>query len=383
MKHRSILIVGAGFSGAVVARELAEAGFSCQVIDRRPHLAGNCHTARAEDCAIMEHRYGPHIFHTSDTNTWKYVKRFAEFMPHTHRVKASTSRGFFNLPINLQTINEFFGTKHNSDEARLFLQQISDTSIDKPRNFEEQALRTIGQELYETFFYGYTRKQWGCEPKELPAGIFNRLPLRFNYDDHYYHDTHCGIPRDGYTSMVARMLDHPLIRIQLSQSYETSMRESYTHTFYSGPIDGFYDYCYGGLGYRSVRWERQVVKGSYQENPQVNYPELTQPFTRIHEHKHFSPWEKHELSSVFTEYSLETGPDDEPAYPKRLSRDIKLLQSYETLARQEENLSFIGRLGTYRYLDMHVAISEARLAAKSFLSGFSNPQTNYAHERPA
>lgn len=368
MRDLSILIVGAGLSGAVIARELAEVGISSLVIDRRSHVAGNCHTARAEDCGVLEHCYGPHIFHTSDFDTWQYIQRFGEIVPFTHRVKASTSRGFFGLPINLNTINQFFGTKLKPDKAEIFLKDQADRSIVHPNNFEEQALKSVGRDLYETFYYGYTRKQWGCEPRELPASIFRRIPLRYNYNEQYYPDTYCGIPREGYTTIVERILDHPLIGVELNQSYEPSMRNGYNHIFYSGPIDTFYEHRFGRLGYRSVLWKREVVKGEYQGHAQINYPELARPFTRKHEHKYFAPWEKHEYSSVFTEYSHETGPDHEPAYPKRLSNDLQKLSIYQSLADQEERLTFVGRLGTYRYLDMHVAISEARLTATNYLS---------------
>ena len=368
MRERTVLIVGAGFSGSVIARELADAGISSLVIDRRPHVAGNCHTERAEDCGVLEHCYGPHIFHTSDLDTWQYIQRFGEIVPFTHRVKSSTTRGFFDLPINLNTINQFFDKNLNPHEAEIFIKDQADHSIVIPKNFEEQALKSIGRELYENFFYGYTRKQWGCEPRELPTSIFRRIPLRFNCNENYYLDTYCGIPREGYTNIVEGILNHSLIRVELNQSYDSLMRDRYNHIFYSGPIDTFYEHRFGRLGYRSVFWEREVVKGQYQEHAQINFPEIKYPFTRKHEHKYFAPWEKHEYSSFFTEYSKETGPSDEPAYPKRLSDDLKMFSKYQVLADQEECITFIGRLGTYRYLDMHMAIWEARLAAKNYLS---------------
>ncbi len=368
MKPHHILIVGAGFSGAVIARELADAGVYSSVIDCRSHLAGNCHTARASDCGVFEHHYGPHTFHTSDLETWQYIQRFGKFMPFIYRVKASTNRGIFSLPINLHTINQFFGARFTPDEARTFLAGMAKNSIDHPQNFEELAIQTVGPELYKAFFYGYTRKQWGCEPRDLPSSIFRRLPIRYNYDDNYFSDPYCGIPPEGYTAIVERMLDHPLINVSLRQLYEPGMADAYKHIFYSGPIDAFYNYCCGHLGYRSVYWERLVFRGDYQGNAVINYPDLADSHTRVIEYKHFTAWEEHEYSSVYTEYSKETGPEDVPAYPKRLQSDLELLTRYQTLAGKEKHITFIGRLGTYRYLNMDRVIKEARQVADTYLN---------------
>lgn len=355
------LVVGAGFSGAVVARELAESGVarSVVVLDERPHVAGNCHTERDAATGVMIHRYGPHIFNTNREEVWEYVNRFDPFQPFINRVKAANSRGVFSMPINLHTINQFFGKQFSPNEAREFVASLGDQSISEPQNFEEQALKFLGKELYEAFFKGYTRKQWGCEPTELPASILKRLPVRFSYDDNYYNSKYQGIPTHGYTAVVEKILDHPAIEVRLSTRFTRELEADYAHTFYTGPLDAYFGFCEGRLGYRTVSFERIEAEGDYQGNPVINYPEESHPYTRIHEHKHFAPWESHERTVVFREYSRETGPQDPPYYPKRLAADKKLLQRYRRLAEQRTGVSFLGRLATYRYLDMEAVIAEA------------------------
>jgi UDP-galactopyranose mutase len=367
-KQRPILIVGAGFAGAVVARELAERGkIPSVVIDSRDHVAGNCHSVRAADTGILEHVYGPHIFHTSNRDTWDYVNRFGVFHPCVNRVKASTQHGIFSLPINLHTINQFYGKRLNPGQAEAFLASVADSSITAPANFEEQALKMIGRDLYEAFFLGYTQKQWGCSPRELPASILSRLPVRFSYDDSYYSDTFVGIPEAGYTRVIENMLDHPCISIRLSAPWDPAMQRDFDHVFFSGPIDAFFGYEEGRLGYRTVYWDRLVAEGDYQGNAVINYPGLEVPFTRVHEHKHFAPWETHNRTVVFTEFSKETTAVDTPYYPKRLRTDMTMLEKYQQRAAACPGVNFIGRLGCYRYLDMNVVIEEARRVARKFL----------------
>lgn len=353
-------MVGAGFSGAVLARQLAEiADIKSVVIDSRDHIAGNCYTERDEETGIMVHRYGPHIFHTNRADVWDYVNRFGDFRPFVNRVKASIDRGVFSLPVNLHTINQFFGTNLSPAEAREFVQGKADTTITEPANFEEQALKFIGRELYEAFFQGYTKKQWGSDPRELPAAILSRLPVRFSYDDNYYSSPFQGIPAEGYTAVIAKILDHPNIEVRLNTQYEHSMAGSFDHVFYTGPLDGYFGHRLGRLSYRTVFWEKKKSRGDFQGVAVMNYPDPEVPHTRIHEHKHFTPWENHDSTLAFVEYSKETGPDDIPYYPKRLSADKELLAAYIELARSEQNVSFLGRLATYRYLDMHQVIGEA------------------------
>ncbi len=357
---KKILIVGAGFSGAVLARELSRQGdLQVLVIDERGHVAGNCHTERDDGTGIMVHRYGPHIFHTSRRDVWDYVRQFSEFGPYVNRVKASISRGVFGLPVNLLTINQFFGKRFSPAEARAFVASLADSSIGEPRNFEEQALKLIGCDLYQAFFYGYTRKQWGCEPRELPASILKRLPVRFNYNDNYYDSRFQGIPVDGYTALMDRMLDHSSIEVKLNTAWDAGMAGEFDHVIFTGPIDQFYGYKYGSLGYRTVYWTRGEYSGDFQGNAVINYPGLEDPFTRIHEHKHFAPWEEHARTLVFTEFSKETSTGDIPYYPKRLAPDRELLSRYLEEAAHERHASFLGRLATYRYMDMDQVVGEA------------------------
>ncbi len=368
MAHSEILIAGAGFSGAVLAREIAEhSACRVRVLESRSHLAGNCHTERDAETGVMVHRYGPHIFNTNHEDVWHYIQRFGEWMPFTNRVKASTGRGVFSMPINLHTINQFFGKRLTPGEAREFVGSLGDPSIGEPANFEEQALKMLGRELYETFFYGYTRKQWGCEPRELPASILKRLPIRFNYDDNYYGTRFQAIPKEGYTAVIEQMLDHPSITVELGKVFDRGMLAECQHCFCSGSIDGFFDYCHGRLGYRTVEFEGYRGKGDLLGNAVINYPEPDVPFTRMHEHKHFAPWETHENSIAFREYSKETTAADTPFYPKGLAPDRALLSRYMEMANEVEKTSFVGRLATYRYLDMDQIIGEALDFSRIFL----------------
>jgi len=365
----TFLIVGAGFSGAVVARELAEAGISTKVIDQRPHIAGNCFTERDSETGILIHKYGPHIFNTNFEEVWAYVNRFAEFGPFVNRVKATTDKGVFSMPINLHTLNQFFDKNMSPAEAKAFVDELGDKSITDPQNFEEQALSMLGKDLYEAFFKGYTIKQWGEDPKDLPASVLKRLPMRFDYNDNYYNKKYQGIPLEGYTELVRAILDHPLIKVQLDTPYTKEASEGFDHTVYTGAIDRYFDYSEGQLGYRTVYWETETLVGDYQGVACMNYPDPKVPWTRKAEHKHFAPWETHEKTVVYTEYSKESTPEDELFYPKRLARDKEMLTLYEALAEKELHVTFLGRLGTYRYLDMDLTIKEAIAAARKLVVG--------------
>lgn len=370
-KH--IGIAGAGFAGAVLARELVETGkFKVTVFDERPHVAGNCHTQRDEETGVMVHKYGPHIFNTSREDVWEYVNKWGKFEPFVNRVKAHTEKGVFSLPINLLTINQFFNKKLTPAEARDFVGGLGDTSIKEPKSFEDQAMKFLGKDFYKNFFYGYTKKQWGVEPSELPASILKRLPVRFNYDDNYYNQKYQGIPVSGYTEIVKRILDHHDIEIRLGQRLDPERKRDFDHVFWSGPMDGFYKFKHGRLGYRTLKFERFVESGDYQGNPVINYCEEKVPFTRVAEHKHFTPWETHEKTVCFKEYSALCGENDTPYYPLRLNNDKDLLEKYVSMAEKEENVTFIGRLGTYRYLDMHVVIGESLDLAKQCIKSEAN-----------
>ncbi|WP_338574378.1 UDP-galactopyranose mutase [Erwinia billingiae] len=367
-----ILIVGAGFSGVVIGRILAESGHKVHIIDRRNHIAGNCYDARDAETNVMVHTYGPHIFHTDNTEVWDFVNKYSVMMPYTNRVKATYNAQVFSLPINLHTINQFFKKTCSPDEAKALIESKGDSSITSPSTFEEQALRFVGKELYEAFFKGYTIKQWGMQPSELPASILKRLPVRFNYDDNYFNHKYQGMPKDGYTSMIENIANHPNISLSLNAEFDHQDRSHYDHVFYSGPLDAFYDNQFGRLGYRTLDFERFKYDGDYQGCAVMNYCEQNVPYTRITEHKYFSPWESHEQSICYREFSRACGENDIPYYPIRQVGEMKVLYQYLDLAEKESNITFIGRLGTYRYLDMDVTIAEAIKTANIFLSSLNN-----------
>jgi len=273
----------------------------------------------------------------------------------------------FSLPINLLTINQFFGKTFSPQEARLFLTSIGDQSIQNPRSFEEQALRFVGRELYEAFFRGYTIKQWGVDPGELPASILKRLPIRFNYDDNYYESRFQGIPRSGYTHVVEKLLEHSKIKVRLGTAVSRKDVKGYAHTFYTGPLDEWFDWSEGRLGYRTLDFATERHDGDWQGNQVINYCDRDVPWTRISEHKHFAPWETHEQTVIFKEFSKSCGETDAPFYPIRLLNDKRLLDLYTKMAQQESKVTFVGRLATYRYLDMDVAIEEALQASAHFI----------------
>ena len=351
-------VVGAGFSGAVAARELAEAGHDVDVFDVRDHVAGNCHTRRHET-GVLVHVYGPHIFHTPHQRVWDYVRRFATMRPYRHRVRAIVRDRAYQMPMNLGLINSFFGTSMTPEQAERYVAGKADATIVDPASFEEQALRLVGRELYEAFFAGYTRKQWGVDPRELPASILARLPLRFTDDDSYFSHPYQGIPEGGYTPIVEAILDHPRVRVHLSRAVGRAELAAFDHALWTGPIDAYFGHAHGRLGYRTLDFVPEVADGDFQGCPVVNYCDADVPWTRITEHKHFAPWETHARTIVYREYSRECGPDDVPYYPIRLVREKAQLGEYVRLARAERGVTFLGRLGTYRYLDMDATIHEA------------------------
>ncbi len=365
-----VLSVGAGLSGAVTGRALAEAGHQVTVIEARDHVAGNCHTARDAQTGVMVHTFGPHIFHTDDPQVWEYVTGFTPFKPYKNRVKTTSQGAVFSLPINLHTINQFFGKTLRPDEARAFIEGRADTSIDDPQSFEEQALRFVGPELYEAFFKGYTEKQWGCSPRELPAAILKRLPVRFNYDDDYFAHRFQGMPEHGYTALVEGILDHPNIDVHLSTPFDEAHAARADHVLWTGALDAYFAHRHGRLGYRTLDFEPFRATGDYQGCAVMNYGDADVPFTRITEHKHFAPWEDHADTICFREFSRECGPDDTPYYPIRLVEEKALLGDYVKAAEEARGVTFLGRLGTYRYLDMDVTIREAMDAAELLKTAF-------------
>jgi len=362
-------MVGAGFSGAVLARAFAEAGHKVVVIDERQHIAGNCFSERDPESGIMVHKYGPHIFHTANETVWRYVNRFTTMMPYVNRVKAIYAGRVYSLPINLHTINQFFNVVLRPDEARAFVAGKARRDITEPASFEEQALASVGEELYRAFFYGYTRKQWGIEPSELPASILKRLPLRFTYDDNYFSHPYQGMPEHGYTEIVRGILDVEGIELRLGCRFE-DLNEQFRHVFYSGPIDRYFGFRAGRLAYRTLDFEEFRAEGDWQGTAVMNYSDESVPFTRITEHKHFAPWEAggFDRTICFREYSRACEPSDIAYYPVRLVAEKQMLGDYVELAGQTSGVSFVGRLGTYRYIDMDVTMGEALTAAEGALA---------------
>jgi UDP-galactopyranose mutase len=368
-----ILIVGAGFAGAVVAHLLAEEGIKSTVIDKRKHIAGNCYTERDEKTNVMVHRYGPHIFHTDNKEVWEYIQRFGKMMPYTNRGKAvakGTKGPVYSLPINLMTINQFYNKNFSPAEAVRHIESISDKSIKEPSNFEEQALKFIGKDLYEAFFKGYTEKQWGMKPTQIPASVLKRLPVRFNFNDNYFFHEHQGIPRDGYTKLVESMLENPLITVKLNTKYSDIDPDSFKYTFYSGPIDEFFGYRLGELEYRTLDFEEEHHEcDDFQGTAVINYGDKNVPYTRVSEHKHFASWESKKTKGtvIYKEFSRRFQKGDIEYYPVRLAEDKAIINDYLSLTSECKNVSFLGRLGTYRYLDMDVTIAESMKVAKKFI----------------
>jgi UDP-galactopyranose mutase len=363
---RSFAIVGAGFSGAVVARQLAEAGHTATVFDTRNHVAGNCFTKR-HDSGVMVHVYGPHIFHTQHEHVWDYITRFGVMKPYRHTVSAMSGGKKYQLPMNLTLINDFFGTNFTPEEAEAFITEKADKTITNPVSFEDQALRFVGREMYEAFFKGYTKKQWGVEPTELPASILARLPLRFTADNSYFNHPFQGIPEHGYTPIVEAILDHPSITVHLSTAFDPASSHACDHVVWTGPIDAYFGFEHGRLGYRTLDFVQEVKDGDVQGCPVLNYCDESVPYTRITEHKHFAPWEHHDKSVTYTEYSRLCSETDTPYYPIRLVEEKDQLVKYVEQARAQQGVTFLGRLGTYRYLDMDVTIHEALNAASGIL----------------
>lgn len=368
------LCVGAGFSCAVIARELAQAGHKVTVIDQRSHTAGNCHTERDKETNVMVHIYGPHIFHTNNETVWNYLQKFGEFMPYTNRVKAVSGGQVYSLPVNLHTINQFYGKTFSPKEAKAWITEQSDQSITEPQTFEEQAIKFVGKDLYQAFFKGYTAKQWGVSPTKLPASILKRLPVRFNYDDNYFAHKYQGMPKNGYTEIVDNILNHENIIVQLNTPFDETMLSEYDHVFWSAPLDAWFKHQFGKLGYRTLDFEVFTDEGDFQGNAVINYCDEAVPYTRITEYKYFTPWEQHEKTVCYKEFSRSCEDGDIPYYPIRLAEDQALLSQYENLANQAKGVSFVGRLGTYRYLDMDVTIAEALKTAQGVLDDLANNQ---------
>ncbi|MFA0237720.1 MULTISPECIES: UDP-galactopyranose mutase [unclassified Vibrio] len=362
---KKILIIGSGFSGLTIARLLAEKGVKVKVVDDRAHIGGNCFDKRDEKTNINVHVYGPHIFHTDNKMVWDFVNKWGDFEPYITRVKATANGKVYSLPVNLHTINQFYGAALSPTEAKQLIESKGDQSIQAPKSFEEQAVKFVGDDLYKTFFYGYPKKQWGMDPTDIPASVLKRLPVRFDYNDNYFSHQYQGIPRDGYTAIFENMLNHPNIELVLNVKLvkedvdKLIDEEGYEHVFFSGAIDHFYNYEFGRLEYRTLKFEKFYSEDDYQGCAVMSYCDENVPFTRITEHKYFTPWEKHEKSVMYKEYSKKCEDGDIPYYPVRHVSGDDVWNLYEARSKKEKNITFVGRLATYRYLDMDVCIKEA------------------------
>lgn len=356
------LIVGAGLFGAVFAREMTDQGKKCLVIEKRDHIAGNIYTEEVD--GIHVHRYGAHIFHTSDKKIWQYVNRYTEFNQYINSPVAVYGDELYNLPFNMNTFSKMWGIKTPAEAKAIIDKQIMDAGIGEPANLEEQAIRLVGTDVYEKLIKGYTQKQWGRKCTELPAFIIKRLPLRFTYDNNYFNDRYQGIPIDGYTKMVERLLDGIEVRCNTDYFKVREQIEADT-TVYTGPIDEYFGYSLGHLQYRSLRFETEKLDcENYQGNAVVNYTAADVPYTRIIEHKHFT-FGTQPVTVITREYSSEWKPGEEPYYPVNDSRNTELYQQYHALAEKESSLIFGGRLGQYQYFDMDKVIASALACAAS------------------
>ena len=362
------LIVGAGLFGAVFAQQAKKAGKTVLVIDKRSHLGGNVYTEEVE--GIQVHRYGAHIFHTSDRKIWEYVQQFAAFNRYTNSPVARYKDEVYNLPFNMNTFYQMWGVKTPEEAKEKLESQIREAAVCEPKNLEEQALSLVGKDIYEKLIRGYTEKQWGKRAKELPSFIIRRLPVRYTYDNNYFNDSYQGIPVGGYTRMVERMLDG--VEIRLNTDYFQAREELdrlADRVVFTGMIDAYYGECYGKLDYRSLRFETEVMDTpNYQGNAVVNYTEYEVPYTRIIEHKHFE-FGTQPKTVITREYPAAWTGKEEPYYPINDERNNRLYEKYKALADQEDRVIFGGRLGMYRYYDMHQVIAEALKCVKENLYG--------------
>jgi UDP-galactopyranose mutase len=358
-----VLIVGAGFSGAVVAEQLADRGFDVVVIDKRDHIGGNAHD-RADAHGVLIHPYGPHIFHTNSARISQYLSQFTQWRPYEHRVLASVDGQQVPIPINIDTVNRLYGLDLDEDDIQAFYDGVREPR-EQIRTSEDVVINAVGRDLYEKFFRGYTRKQWGLDPSELNASVAARIPTRTNRDDRYFTDTFQQMPRDGYTRLFEQLLDHPNIRVEVGVDYfGLKDKVQARHVVYTGPIDAYYDHCYGHLPYRSLRFEHEHLADTqqYQSVGTVNYPN-DHEYTRITEFKHLTG-QAHAGTSIVREYPQAEG---DPYYPVPRPENEFLFKRYEALALKEQGVTFVGRLAQYRYYNMDQCVGAALKAAEYVL----------------
>ena len=358
MEHYDVLIVGAGLYGATVAQCLREKGKSALVIDKRDVIGGNVYTEEIE--GIQVHKYGAHIFHTTNKAVWDYVNRFAEFNRYTNSPVANYKGELYSLPFNMYTFNKLWGVVTPREAEEKIREQREAAGITEPKNLEEQAISLVGTDVYEKLVKGYTEKQWGRPCRSLPAFIIRRLPVRFTFDNNYFNARFQGIPMGGYTAMVEKMLSGTEIRLGVDYLADKAAWDAMAdQVVYTGPIDRYFDYCFGPLEYRSVRFETEVLKTpNFQGNAVVNYTDRETPYTRIIEHKHFE-FGTQPKTVISREYSSEWKVGDEPYYPVNDEKNRSLYEKYRALAEKEAHVSFGGRLGEYKYYDMDTVIERA------------------------
>jgi len=362
-----ILVVGSGLFGSVFAHEARRKGKHVLVIDKRSHFGGNCFSEKRE--GIDVHVYGPHIFHTSDDRVWKFMNQFTDFNSFVMRPKVNFDGRIFSFPINMMTLHQLWGV-NTPEEARKKLDQVR-VPCENPRNLEEWILSQVGSEVYETFIYGYTTKQWMRDPKDLPASIIKRLPIRLTYDDNYFNDTYQGIPKNGYTEIFKHMLQG--CDIALGEDYFAN-RDKWNAMaktiVYTGKIDEYFNFCHGELEYRSLRFEHETQEGDYQGNAVINYASKVVPYTRITEHMHFTPDRLGKLNkTIYTkEYPIEWNRGETPYYPIGDEKNTRTYLEYKDLAEKETKVVFGGRLAEYKYYDMHQIVGSALKKSRNFFN---------------
>jgi len=362
-----LVIAGSGFFGLTIAERCAnELGLRVVVVERRPHIGGNAYSEPEPETGIEIHRYGAHLFHTSNAQVWEYANRFTAFTGYQHRVFSIYKGRVYPLPINLATICEYFGAAMSPAEARaLIAEQAAEVEAGQAVNLEQKAVSLIGRPLYEAFIRGYTFKQWQTDPVDLPPEIITRLPVRYTFNNRYFSDTFEGLPADGYTAWLERMADHPKIEVRLGTDFSALRADAAGNVpvVYTGALDAYFGYAAGDLGWRTLDFELEVLAtGDFQGTPVMNYADADVPFTRIHEFRHFHPerdWYPKDKTVIMREFSRFAGRGDEPYYPINTAADRERLLAYREMAAREPGVLFGGRLGTYKYLDMHMAIGSA------------------------
>ena len=366
-----LVVVGSGLFGLTIAEQAASRwGLRVAIVERRSHLGGNAYSEIDPETGIEVHKYGAHLFHTSNERVWEYVNRFTSFTSYVHRVWTTVDGVVYPMPVNLGTINQFFSAAYGPDEARaLIAQQAAEVDGQEITDFESKGVSLVGRPLFEAFFKNYTAKQWQTDPKDLPASIISRLPVRYNYDSRYFNDKYEGLPVDGYTAWMERMVASDLIDVYLDTDFfdpENPLNKAAVvgkvPVVYTGPVDRYFDYSAGDLSWRTVDFEKEVVDtGDYQGCSVMNYGDIDVPFTRIIEFRHFHPERDYQdkKTVIFREFSRFADHGDEPYYPVNTAQDRERLEQYRELMKNEDRVFFGGRLGTYKYLDMHVAIASA------------------------